>query len=81
MLDRLEVRACFGAVVCGGDVRRHKPEPDPYLLAAEILSARTPLVIEDSDAGVASAQAAGFDVIRVTHAAETAAAVRAALSS
>lgn len=80
MLKRLEVRSCFGAVVCGGDVRRHKPEPDPYLLAAEILSAKTPLVIEDSDAGVASAQAAGFDVIRVAHAAETAAAVRSALT-
>lgn len=80
MLDRLGVRSCFGAVVCGGDVRRHKPEPDPYLLAAELLSAKAPLVIEDSDAGVASAQAAGFDVIRVTHAAETAGALKAALA-
>jgi beta-phosphoglucomutase len=79
MLDRLGVRTCFGAVVCGGDVRRHKPDPDPYLLAAELLAAANPLVVEDSDAGVASAQAAGFDVIRVTHAAQTASAVRAAL--
>jgi beta-phosphoglucomutase len=80
MLDRLDLRACFGAVVCGGDVSRHKPEPDPYLLAAKLLVAKTPLVIEDSDAGVASARAAGFDVIRVTHANQTAAAVRAVLA-
>lgn len=79
MLDRMEIRSCLGALVCGGDVRRHKPEPDPYLLAAELLPAKAPLVIEDSDAGVASARAAGFDVIRVAHATQTAAALRAAL--
>jgi len=67
-------------VVYGEDVSRHKPEPEPYLLAAKLLSARTPLVVEDSDAGVASAQAAGFDVIRVAHPSETADALRAALA-
>jgi HAD superfamily hydrolase (TIGR01509 family) len=44
---------------------RHKPYPEPYLLAAARLKARRPLVVEDSDAGVASARAAGFDVIQV----------------
>jgi beta-phosphoglucomutase-like phosphatase (HAD superfamily) len=45
------------------------------------MGARTPLVIEDSDAGVASAQAAGFDLVRVTGAATMAAEVRAYLAS
>lgn len=80
VLERLGLRDCFQAVVCGEDVSRHKPEPEPYLLAARLLSARAPLVVEDSDAGVASAQAAGFDVIRVAHPSETAAALRAALA-
>jgi beta-phosphoglucomutase-like phosphatase (HAD superfamily) len=38
-------------------------------------------VIEDSDAGVASAKAAGFDVLRVSGADTVAAEVRAHLSS
>lgn len=80
VLERLGLRNCFTAVVYGEDVSRHKPEPEPYLLAAKLLSARTPLVVEDSDAGVASAQAAGFDVIRVAHPSETADALRAALA-
>jgi beta-phosphoglucomutase-like phosphatase (HAD superfamily) len=45
-----------------------KPAPDPYLRAAELLGASNPLVVEDSDAGVASARAAGFDVLRVSSA-------------
>jgi beta-phosphoglucomutase-like phosphatase (HAD superfamily) len=36
------------------------------LLAAERLGVSRPLVIEDSDAGVASGRAAGFEVLRVT---------------
>jgi beta-phosphoglucomutase-like phosphatase (HAD superfamily) len=36
------------------------------LLAAERLGARRPLVIEDSEAGVASGRAAGFEVLRVS---------------
>jgi beta-phosphoglucomutase-like phosphatase (HAD superfamily) len=42
-----------------------KPAPDPYVRAAELLGARSPLVVEDSDAGVASAIAAGFEVLRL----------------
>ena len=55
----------FRSVVCAGDVARHKPAPDPYLNAAEALQAEEPLVVEDSELGVASALAAGFDVVRV----------------
>ncbi len=65
VLERCGIRPCFEAVVFGDDVTRHKPSPDPYLLAAERLGAGRPLVVEDSDAGVASARAAGFDVVRI----------------
>ena len=65
VLERSGIRERFEAVVFGEDVARHKPSPDPYLLAAERLGAGRPLVVEDSDAGVSSARAAGFDVVRI----------------
>lgn len=80
-IERAGIRPCFQAFVCGREVANLKPAPDPYLRAAELLGARRPLVIEDSDAGVLSAQAAGFDVLRVTGAAAVAREVRAALES
>ncbi len=59
------VRPLFSAVVTGGDVERHKPAPDPYLLGARLLGAKNPLVVEDSEFGIASAQAAGFSWLQV----------------
>jgi beta-phosphoglucomutase len=75
------IRSYFAAVIASDDVTEHKPAPEPYLLAARRLGARRPLVIEDSAAGVASARAAGFDVIRVAHPAQVAPALRAALAA
>ncbi len=62
--------ATFGAVVCGDDVARSKPSPDPYLRAAELLGVAPHdcLVIEDSPTGVAAAEAAGMVVLAVPHA-------------
>ncbi len=60
--------AYFDALVCGKEAGRHKPAPDPYLRAAELLSAIRPLVVEDSQAGAASAQAAGFACLTVPRA-------------
>jgi beta-phosphoglucomutase len=73
------IRQLFGAVVFGDDVAKHKPSPEPYLLAAARLEVNQPLVVEDSDAGVASAKAAGFDVIQVPSAAHVPGLVRSAL--
>lgn len=50
----------FDALVCGKEAGRHKPAPDPYLRAAEVLGAGHPLVVEDSEPGLASARAAAL---------------------
>ncbi len=76
-LERAGFRSCFQTLVCGREVPNLKPAPDPYLKAAEILGARRPLVIEDSEAGIASARAAGFEVLRVSAASQVPAEVRA----
>jgi beta-phosphoglucomutase len=61
------IRGHFGTIVGGESVTRHKPAPEPYLLAAERLGVARALVIEDSAAGVASGRAAGFEVMQVKH--------------
>jgi beta-phosphoglucomutase len=76
-IERAGFRDCFHAFVCGKEALNLKPSPDPYLRAAELLGATRPLVVEDSDAGVESARAAGFDVLRVSSAASVAREVRA----
>lgn len=73
------VAARFSAIVCGEDVREHKPSPEPYLLAARRLNVSRALVVEDSEAGCASGRAAGFDVLRIDAAERTAELVRGAL--
>jgi beta-phosphoglucomutase len=65
-LIRGGIRRCFQLLITGEDVKNFKPSPEPYLLAAERLGSRRPLVIEDSEAGVASGLAAGFEVLRVS---------------
>ena len=65
-LIRGGIRPLFQLLITGEDVQHFKPSPEPYLLAAERLGVRRPLVIEDSDAGVASGRAAGFEVLRVS---------------
>ncbi|MGO9262736.1 MAG: HAD family hydrolase [Bryobacteraceae bacterium] len=59
------LRGHFDTVVGGEQVERHKPAPDPYLLAAGRLGVTWALVLEDSAAGIASGRAAGFEVLPV----------------
>jgi HAD superfamily hydrolase (TIGR01509 family) len=80
MLELSGLRAHLAAVVCGDDVRRHKPDPEPYLEAARLLGVQRALVVEDSDAGCESGRRAGFEVLRVSSAAETAERVRERLA-
>lgn len=58
----------FAVVVSLDDVSRGKPDPEPYVLAAERLgvSPHELLVFEDTDVGVAAAKAAGAHVVGLT---------------
>ena len=60
-------RGFFKATVCGDEVRRPKPHPDPYLRAAELLGVDPvrSVAIEDSPLGIAAAEAAGCAVLAV----------------
>jgi HAD superfamily hydrolase (TIGR01509 family) len=57
----------FPVTVCGEDVTRTKPDPEPYLRAAALLGQdpRGCVALEDSPNGVAAAEAAGCQVIAV----------------
>jgi len=62
------LRDVFSLVLSQDDVTRGKPDPQPYLLAAERLGLPPTelLVFEDTDVGVASAKAAGAHVVGLT---------------
>ena len=76
--SRRIVDACIGAIgadffrhtVSGDDVARTKPDPQPYLLAAELLGVDPAecVVIEDSPIGTTAGAAAGCRVLSVPHA-------------
>lgn len=57
----------FDVVVAGDDVKFGKPDPEPYLKAAELLGVdiRNCIVFEDSNTGLRSAEAAGAHAIGV----------------
>lgn len=59
----------FDLVVAGDDARRPKPNPDPYLQAAEQLGIDIvdAVVIEDSFTGVAAGMASGAVTLGVPH--------------
>ncbi len=67
VLGRLDLLQYFSALVSGEDVTRGKPDPEPYLLAAERLGVAPGecVVFEDADVGVRSAKAAGAICIGV----------------
>lgn len=57
-----------GTFITAEDVKRGKPEPDCFLLAAERLGVKASdcLVFEDAPAGIAAGEAAGADVMVIT---------------
>lgn len=63
-------RHWFSVTVCGDEVPRGKPAPDPYLRATQLLGVDPAdcLAIEDSVTGAASAAAAGAVVLVVPNA-------------
>lgn len=65
ILEHLNISAFFSVIVTGNDIKRLKPAPDIYLAALRLsgISAAKAVVIEDSKAGCAAAQAAGIECI------------------
>ena len=61
LLDR------FDTLVCAGDYKKGKPDPEPFLLAAQRLNIAPEhcLVFEDTDMGVQAAKAAGMAWVKV----------------
>lgn len=57
----------FAFTVAGDEVTRTKPHPEPYLTAADRIGAHPSrcVVVEDTPTGVASAEAAGCQVVAV----------------
>ena len=66
-LGRHRLEGAFKVLVTQQDVGRHKPDPEPYLKAAELLglAPRQCIAIEDSPTGLASARAAGLRCVAV----------------
>ena len=61
LLDR------FDTLVCAGDYKNSKPDPEAFLLAAARLGVapETCLVFEDTEMGIQAARAAGMAWVRV----------------
>jgi HAD superfamily hydrolase (TIGR01509 family) len=82
-LARAGLLSRFDAIATGDEVSRGKPFPDLFLLAAKRLGAEPSscLVLEDSEAGVFAARAAGMQVFQVPDLVEPSAEVRRAATS
>ena len=68
VLDNLDIRKYFSAIVSADDVQESKPQPETYLKCAARLDvlAENCLVFEDVPKGVESAANAGMDSIVIT---------------
>jgi len=66
-LQRHGLAGRFSGIAAHGDYARHKPHPDPFLKAAELLGVvpQSCLAIEDSHHGVRSASSAGMMTVMV----------------
>lgn len=67
ILELIGLAGCFDAMVDGNDITRSKPDPQVFLIAAERLGLLPEecLVVEDAEAGVTTALAAGMRVLAV----------------
>ncbi len=67
VVDRLGIRNLFDAIADGYSVTRQKPAPDLFLFAAGKLGLPPPVcvVVEDAAAGIAAAQAGGFQSVGI----------------
>ena len=66
-LEVLGIADVVDTVICADDTSKGKPNPDPFLAAAEKVGVKPEycLVFEDGDPGVEAAKAAGMGSVRV----------------
>lgn len=66
-LDVFGIRDLFQAIVCVEDYERGKPHPEPFLLAAKLMSVAPEdcVVFEDSPIGIEAAKAANMAWVHV----------------
>jgi beta-phosphoglucomutase family hydrolase len=66
-LTALHILDRFETLVCAGDYKKSKPDPEPFLIAARRLGVRPEecLVFEDADMGIEAATAAGMASVKV----------------
>ena len=66
-LKALGILDRFDTLVCAGDYVKGKPDPEPFLMAAERLGVAPEdcLVFEDTDMGIQSATAAGMASVKI----------------
>lgn len=76
LLERNGLSLYLDTAIFREDVVNKKPDPEPYLKALKSLNVETALVFEDSRSGIASAKAAGCEVIPVVDVAQVAQQIR-----
>ncbi len=66
-LTALQLLDKFNVLVCAGDYKKGKPDPEAFLLAAEKLGVKPAdcLVFEDTEMGIQAATAAGMASVRI----------------
>jgi beta-phosphoglucomutase family hydrolase len=66
-LKTLGILDKFETLVCAGDYTKSKPDPEPFLIAAERLGVKPEdcLVFEDTEMGIQAATAAGMASVKV----------------
>jgi beta-phosphoglucomutase len=68
ILDNLDIRKYFSAIVSADDVSTSKPHPETFLKAADLIKTKPSncLVFEDAPKGVEAASAAGMKCVVLT---------------
>jgi HAD superfamily hydrolase (TIGR01509 family) len=66
-LETLNILDRFDTLVCAGDYVKSKPDPEPFLIAAERLGIAPAdcLVFEDTDMGIQAATAGGMASVKI----------------
>jgi len=68
LLNSLKIRDFFDVIITAAEIKKGKPEPDVFLLAADILNINSEncVVIEDAPVGIEAAKRAGMKSIALT---------------